>query len=44
LWTTTETWRISHKSWLNDEFEKLDAAFLEECVENSEKTMNKVIR
>jgi dynein heavy chain, axonemal len=44
LWTTTETWRVSHKSWLNDEFEKLDAAFLEECVENSEKTMNKVIR
>ena len=44
LWTTTEVWMKSHKSWLNDEFDKLDAAFLEECVENSEKTMNKVIR
>lgn len=44
LWTTTETWRKSHHSWLNDEFDKLDAVFLSECVENSEKTMNKVIR
>lgn len=44
LWTTTELWRKSHKSWLHDEFDKLDSAFLEECVENSDKTMNKVIR
>lgn len=44
LWTTTETWRKSHKSWLNDDFSKLDAVFLEECVENADKTMNKVIR
>lgn len=44
LWTTTETWRKSHHSWLNDEFDKLDAVFLSECVENSEKIMNKVIR
>lgn len=44
LWTTTEEWRISHHSWLNDDFEKLDAAKLEEIVENSEKTMNKVVR
>lgn len=44
LWTTTEVWMKSHKSWLFDEFDKLDAAFLEETVENAEKTMNKVIR
>jgi hypothetical protein len=44
LWTTTDLWRKSHTSWLNDDFDKLDATFLEECVENSDKTMNKVIR
>jgi dynein heavy chain len=44
LWTTTEVWRNSHKSWLKDDFSNLDAAFLEDCVENSEKTMNKVVR
>jgi dynein heavy chain, axonemal len=44
LWTTTEVWMKSHKSWLFDEFDKLDSAFLEETVENAEKTMNKVIR
>lgn len=25
LWTTTDLWRKSHKSWLNDDFDKLDA-------------------
>jgi hypothetical protein len=44
LWTTTEVWRKSHKSWLFDPFEQLDSGFMEECVENAEKTMNKVIR
>ena len=44
LWTTTELWRKSHHSWLYDEFDKLDSAFLEECVENSDKVMNKVVR
>lgn len=44
LWTTTDVWRKSHKSWLADPFDQLDSAFMEECVENSEKTMNKVIR
>ena len=44
LWTTTELWRNSHHSWLHDDFEKLDSAFLENCVGDSEKAMNKVIR
>lgn len=44
LWTTTDVWRKSHKSWLSDPFDQCDSAFMEECVENSEKTMNKVIR
>ena len=44
LWTKTEIWRKSHYSWLNDDFEKLDSVFLAECVDDSEKTMNKVIR
>ena len=25
LWTTTDLWRKSHKSWLNDDFDRLDA-------------------
>jgi len=24
LWTNTELWKKSHKSWLYDEFEKID--------------------
>jgi hypothetical protein len=44
MWTTTDLWRKSHKSWLHDAFDQLDSGFMEECVENSEKTMNKVTR
>jgi len=33
-----------HKSWLNDEFDKLDAFEMEEIVDNADKTMNKCIR
>jgi hypothetical protein len=44
LWTTTDQWKKSHTSWLNDGFESMDPQALEEIVENSEKTMNKVIR
>ena len=44
LWTFTELWKKSHKSWLHDEFEKIDPGFLEETVENCDKTMSKVIR
>ena len=44
LWTNTELWKKSHKSWLYDEFDKIDPAFLEETVENCDKIMNKVIR
>jgi dynein heavy chain len=44
LWTTTDLWRKSHNSWLNDGFELIDPAALEELVENAEKTMNKVVR
>ena len=44
LWTTTDQWKKSHHSWLNDGFDQMDAVALEEIVENAEKTMNKVIR
>ena len=44
LWTNTELWRNSHKSWLKDQFETIDPVFLEETVDNVDKTMNKVIR
>lgn len=44
LWTTTDLWKKSHHSWLNDSFDQLNAVDLEDIVETSEKTMNKVIR
>ena len=39
LWTTTETWRKSHRSWIHDPLEDLDSQLLEETVDNSNKTM-----
>ncbi len=44
LWTTTDVWRKSHKSWLHDPFEELNAGLMEETVDNSVKTMAQVIR
>lgn len=44
LWSFTALWKTSLKSWKYDEFEKIDPAFLEETVDNCDKTMNKVIR
>ncbi len=39
LWTTVDNWRKSHKSWLHDPFEDLNAQNLEETVDNSNKVM-----
>lgn len=39
MWTTIDLWRKSHKSWLEDGFEELDAARMEEIVDNSNKTL-----
>jgi len=44
LWTVVETWNTSYNSWLNDPFEELNGADVEECVDNSFKTMAQVIR
>lgn len=44
LWTTTELWRNSYKSWLHDDFDKLDAVAMEEITETSGKTMASVTR
>jgi len=44
LWTTIDIFRKSHKSWLEDDFNELDAAKLEEIVENSFKTLNATSR
>jgi dynein heavy chain len=44
LWTTLENWKTSHKSWLYDPFEDLNAQKLEETVDTSNKTMAQVIR
>ena len=42
LWTTTDEWKASMHSWVHDDFEKIDAALLEEQVENSQKTLGKI--
>jgi ligand-binding sensor domain-containing protein len=44
LWTVLETWKTSHKSWLNDSFDEIDAGSVEEIVDNSNKLMSQVIR
>jgi hypothetical protein len=44
LWTTYETWENSQKSWKTDDFEKLDAALLEETVDNAKKLCAKCIK
>jgi len=44
LWTTTDTWEQSMKSWLNDDLTTIDPAVLEETVEVAARTMNKNIK
>lgn len=44
LWTTTDIWEQSMKSWLNDDLTTIDSAVLEETVENALRTMNKNIK
>jgi dynein heavy chain len=44
LWTTIDEWNKKHDSWLNGKFDELDAAQLEEMVENSNKTLAQVSR
>lgn len=39
LWTTARNWYHSHKSWLEDPWEQLDAINLEDTVQNSFKTI-----
>jgi dynein heavy chain len=44
LWTTVETWKKSYESWLNDPFDELDAANVEETVDNANKIMAQCLR
>lgn len=44
LWTTVETWKNSHKGWINDPFDEVDASLIEDTVDNANKTMAQVIR
>jgi dynein heavy chain len=44
LWKTTRTWYDSHKGWMNDPWEELDAIKLEETFENCLKVINQVVR
>jgi hypothetical protein len=39
LWTTVDNWKRSHKSWLHDPFEDLNAFKLEDTVDTSNKTI-----
>lgn len=39
MWTTIDLWRKSHKSWLEDDFDVLDAQRLEEIVDGASKTL-----
>jgi dynein heavy chain len=39
LWTTVETWRNSHKSWINDPLEDVKSEEVEATVEQANKTM-----
>jgi dynein heavy chain len=41
---TVHTWKKSYYSWLNDEWESLDAIELENIVDNSNKSLSTVIR
>jgi len=42
LWLTTRQWFKSHNSWLNDPWEKLNAAELDATFENCNKVMSQV--
>jgi dynein heavy chain, axonemal len=44
LWTTVETWRNSHHSWLHDPLEEIDSESVENLVETANKTMAQVLR
>jgi dynein heavy chain len=44
LWTTVETWNISHKAWISEDFDKLDAVLLEETVDNAYKLSSKAMK
>lgn len=44
LWTTVETWNISHKQWISEDFDKLDAVLLEETVDNAYKLSSKAMK
>jgi dynein heavy chain len=44
LWTVVETWKKSYDSWVNDPFDEINAADVEEIVDNANKTMSQVIR
>lgn len=44
LWTVVEEWKKSYNSWLYDPFDEIDAAKVEQLVEDSSKTMSSAIR
>lgn len=44
LWKTARTWFNSHKSWMEDPWDELDAPELENIYETCQKTINQVFR
>jgi dynein heavy chain, axonemal len=44
MWKTARTWFESHKKWMSDPWEELDAPSLEDTFERCQKTINQVFR
>jgi dynein heavy chain len=44
LWLTTRNWFKSHASWLNDDWESLNAVELDNTFDNSNKIVSQVLR
>lgn len=44
LWNTIDLWKGSMTTWVNDDFEKIDSAAMEEQVEAAAKTLGKIMK
>ena len=44
LWNTIDLWKGAMTSWVNDDFEKIDAVAMEEQVETAQKTLGKIAK
>ncbi len=44
LWIAAHKWELGHKSWMNDEWDMVDAELCEKTVDESTRNLNAVIR